>query len=267
MTKYCFILGTGRSGTYSIFKSLENIEDINVNHESNFDFLLWLGTLKFHRKISSDFIINELQSYKEHIDSGLGSGERFFDVSNALPLIIPELKEVFKDSTIVWVSRHAYKVVSSFYFKFEDLMYPKVGMQVLLNFLKSNSGIDELLPDKRSCRPLYSSKMDSWMRLRNICYHWVHYESLALDYSNLIDIKMKFEDISSDKIKIEEFLSFLGLSTSIVDMKYFAVPSNVAIPENFEFDHREFEIFSEICGPLNSLIGYNPKGYKTVYLK
>jgi len=265
MTKYCFILGTGRSGTYSIFKSLENIKGINVHHESNFDFLLWLGTLKFHRKVDKNYVVKELQKYKEDIDSRLNVGERFFDVSNALPLIMPEIKEVFIDSTFVWVSRHAYKVVSSFFFKFEDLMYPEVGMQSLSHFLTCNFGVDKLIPDKKSCRPLYSLKKNTQMRLKNICYHWAHYEYLSLDYANIIDLKVKFEDISSNVEEIEKFFSALGVLSSLVNMKYFSVPSNVEIPKNFELNHLEFEIYNEICGPLNNLIGYNSEGYKTIY--
>jgi hypothetical protein len=265
MKKYCFIFGTGRSGTYSIFKSLEETNGIKVYHESNFDVLLWLGTLKFHRKVDKSFIVARLHEYKHDIDSSLSEGERFVDISNALPLIIPELKEVFKNSTFVWVSRHAYKVVSSFYFKFQDLMYPEDGMQNLEYFLTSNLTVDKLIPDKRICRPLYSFKNDSYRRLRNICYHWTNYESLALDYSDLFDLKLKFEDMASSREEIERFFSMLNIPISKVNLKYFEVPTNVEIPKNFVLDKEEFVIYNEICGSLNNLIGYNKEGYNTEY--
>ena len=135
MNKYYFVLGTGRSGTYSIYNSLKNYPDVLCEHEFDFENLLKLGTLKFHNLISREVIIKELNNYKIKIDNLLNK-KIFIDISNALPLLIDELKIVFPNSKIFWVSRNGYKVVSSFYFKFNELMYPDNGRQILSNFLK-----------------------------------------------------------------------------------------------------------------------------------
>ena len=264
MNKYYFVLGTGRSGTYSIYNSLKNYPDVLCEHEFDFENLLKLGTLKFHNLISREVIIKELNNYKIKIDNLLNKKKIFIDISNALPLLIDELKIVFPNSKIFWVSRNGYKVVSSFYFKFNELMYPDNGRQILSNFLKN----DIKNPPKKSkliWRPLYCDNENQLVRLINICYHWEHYENISITKNNLIDFKIKFENLISDKNKLSLFFKKFDFDFKKIDISFFDKPSNVQVPKNFKFNDKEFKCFNDICGTTMTKLDYFNQYYEVSY--
>ena len=253
MKQFYFILGTGRSGTYSIFKTLQKNSVYKVHHEYKFEFLLRLGTLKFHHKINKEDVICGLKQYRKELEECQES--KIIDISNALPLLLDELKVVFPEARFLWISRNGYKVVSSFYHKFTDLMYPFEGIKELEKYLFDMDG-NELPFDKRICRPLYISPLVVKSRFKNICYHWSYYEDIAIDRINILDKKLKFEDLVSNELILKDFISFLEIKWNKNIENDFKIPTNVHIAKNLKLDKELSNIFYNICGNTMNILDY-----------
>ena len=262
MADVIFFLGTGRSGTYSIFKSLSTYKDLRVHHEFMFEELLKLGTLKFHGLLSSSEIVNRLRLYRNALFASLKNESKVIDISNALPLLMEELRIVFPNASFYWVTRNAYKVTASFYFKFEDLMYPEFGINKIKKAIIEDD-LSDLSPDKRVFRPLYSFNSNS--RLLNILYHWKVYEGIAIRHRDVFEGKYTFEKLVEDSGYRQLFFENLGLKVTKEAEQFFEKPTNIQFKKNFTFTDDDELTFNQICGELNSKLGYSNNNYDVEY--
>ncbi len=154
-----FFLSSGRSGTYQIYKYFKNFENIDSAHERFFEDILKVAIKYRLNLISFDEVCIFLnQEYKESFKNS----SKFFwvDSSNALPWIIEPLTAVFPNAKFIHLARDGSKVVSSFYNKYQDIMYPKEGVDILLNWLKNPIIDNEPDPDKKIWRPLPNISYD-----------------------------------------------------------------------------------------------------------
>ena len=128
-----FILSSGRSGTYSFFKNLKNLENLKVNHEYLFEETL-KNSVSYHMKIINEKKILEFIDKKYSL--GIKKTKKLFwiDSSNALPWIIKPLKNKFKNARFVFLIRNGKKVVSSFYNKYKNVMYNKKDILMLKKY-------------------------------------------------------------------------------------------------------------------------------------
>ena len=258
-----FILGTGRSGTYSLYKFFKKNSDYSVYHEFLFEKLLKIGTKKFHRITTKDEIIKELQIYK---DSILKKSDtvNILDISNALPLLLDELKVVFPEANFIWISRNGLKVVSSFYNKFQDMMYPVSGMQKLNKFLV-NGDLPEPIEDKTIWRPLYLNPELKQTRFKNICYHWTYYEEIGLQNQDIFSLKMKFENIIKDESKFKLLLENLNMDYKNKFFDEIQKPTNVQVPSNIKLNLNEHKLFNNICLNTMKRLNYLNNEYDVKY--
>ena len=70
-----FILSSGRSGTYSFFKNLKNLENLKVNHEYLFEETL-KNSVSYHMKIINEKKILEFIDKKYSL--GIKKNEKAF---------------------------------------------------------------------------------------------------------------------------------------------------------------------------------------------
>lgn len=263
MTNFIFCLGTGRSGTYSVFNALSTYDQLKVHHEFLIDDVLKWGTLKHHNIITSKQVIEYLTNYKSALEQTRDNQASIVDISNGLPLILDELKIVFPDAIFIWISRNAYKVTSSFYYKFEELMYPTWGMEKLKQGIKTGNAL-QFTSDKRVFRPLYSYRDND--RLLNILYHWKVYEEIAIRNREYFDLIYRFEDLVNNvDSSLVNFFHKLGLKLTDEAKHFFRNPTNIHTRKNHKFSSSEESHYMNICGDINLKLGYNNEGYEVKY--
>ena len=269
--KIIFILGSGRCGTYSFHKAFEKIKNIESHHEFFFEPTLRLATLYRMKKISKDRVKSFI--YENHYNSFKNSKhEIWVNSCNALPWISNILVEIFPNAKYVHLVRSGRKVVSSFYNKFNDLMYKKENLIILDKFL--NKKIRTISSEKKYWRPTpidkqeYSHFIKKGQFYRN-CWYWSEINkkienSIAKSKNNIL---FKFENIHKKK-KLDELISFFEISKSNQKIFYnsFKSPANVAIPKNFYFNKLQNKTFIKECGNDMKKYGYNvDEDYEIIY--
>ena len=249
-----FIVSSGRSGTYSFFKNLKNLENIKVNHEYLFEETL-KNSVSYYMKI-----INEeklLKFLDNRYSSGIKKTKSFFwiDSSNALPWIIRPLKKKFRNARFVFLIRNGKKVVSSFYNKYNDVMYNRKDVSMLKKYFDKK--ISTLPSDKKYWRPIpTNTKLFKYFLKKNqfskICLYWSLINKTIR--KNLTSIKkedkfyFKLEDINK-KNKFIKLLKFIGVKKKELEkvLKKFNNPVNVKKPINFDLTTEQRRDFNKYC--------------------
>jgi len=257
-----FFLSSGRGGSYQIYKFFNNKKNIISNHEYKFEQLLKIGVSYRMSLIKKEEVSSFLKNvYADQIRKNTSS--YWVDSSNALPWVIESLIAVFPDAKFVYLTRDGRKVVSSFYNKLEDVMYPEWGVKEFKSFL--NSGNNEPDEDKRIWRPLPGYGKDLIPKKTNnrfdlICWYWAELSSEIISKTKFIKdrnfYQLKFEDFVSSKKCRNDLLSWLDLDNKEFDKIDLSRPVNVYQPKNFTFNSSQKSIFKEICEKINHELGY-----------
>ena len=249
-----FILSSGRSGTYSFFKNLKNLENLKVNHEYLFEETL-KNSVSYHMKIINEKKILEFIDKKYSL--GIKKTKKFFwiDSSNALPWIIKPLKNKFKNARFVFLIRNGKKVVSSFYNKYKNVMYNKKDILILKKYFDKK--IDNIPLDKKFWRPIpTSSKSFKYFLEKNqfskICLYWSLINKTIR--KNLASVKrkdkfyFKLENINK-KNEFTKLLKFIGVKKKDIRkvIKKFNRPENVKKPINFNLTINQIKDFNRYC--------------------
>lgn len=132
-TQPVFILGTGRCGTLQIAELFQKAEETESHHEYLFENVLKSAVLYKMKKIGEDEIekiLKEVFVPAVH----LSTKKTWIDSSNALPWIIKPLYELFPNAIFIHLIRDGRKVVSSFFHKFEGIIYDDECVSNLVNW-------------------------------------------------------------------------------------------------------------------------------------
>ena len=265
------VLGSGRNGSYQMHKIFEHSQVINSYHEHNFNKILKIGTLKQFGAISNDKFKNELKlEYIDQLNST--KGNRHIDFSNALPWVSDGLVSINNNTKTIFLVRNGIKVVSSFFNKFKDIMYPDKIFDDTINWMKS--GFDKYLEpplNKAYWRPIIpemldSSNLEAGRRFKMLCYYW----KLCCDQSLKIIKKsnnphiFKFEELLIKQNKRYEFCDCVGENKEFLENK-FKAPINVAKPISYELNQEQNQVFKSICSQTMELLGYKMENYKVNY--
>lgn len=271
-TKFIAIIGTGRNGTYALSKILNLDVNSEVHHEYNFEPLLKLGFLKHYGLISASDTDKVLR--ESHFSASFYSqSSKFIDCSNALSWLIPSITSQFSDFKFVDVPRNGRRVVSSFYNKFKDVMYPLEAVKVMDSWLKNQeSSIVTPAPHKKYWRILPPISFDQSVsesevrferyRFSAICNYWVQTNKLiqseTLKLPSSLVHRVKFEELFQPKnFKILADYLEIRVSSEMLDMLNH--PINVHEPINYRLTDEQEEVFIDICGETMIDLGYNPQ--------
>lgn len=242
------ITGSGRSGTHNIHEFLKNFSDYSVHHELNFNEMLKAGVLSHEGVINDNYSTALIDSYLRDMHQLNSTG---VDVSNAAIWCINELHSHCKDVELHMVVRNGYKVVSSFYYKFQELMYPENKIILALSAFR-NKKFDHML-DKTFWRPLpknieFYEKYEKQIRFAIICWYWTETVKRFEENIGLFSGFYRFEDIVSGA-ELERFSKDLGLEYLATEMlKFFTRPTNIENRVNHKLSSEQQRIFMEICG-------------------
>ena len=271
-SEFIGIVGTGRNGTYALSRILDLDIHSEAHHEYNFEPMLKLGFLK-HYGIISESYSDEV--FRESHYSALyhSQFDRFIDCSNALSWLIPSAASQFSKYKIVDVPRNGRRVVSSFYNKFKDLMYPVEAVETMNYWLMNQeSSIEFPPPHKKYWRILPLIKFDKSIstsdtnfnryRFSALCNYWVQTNKIIQnDMQNLsphLVHQVKFEELLEPK-GFKELVDFLEIPATPEMLEKLKHPINVHEPVNYNLTYEQEEIFLEICGSTMVELGYDPK--------
>lgn len=263
-TKPVFILGSGRCGTYQISKLFDTFSNVTSHHEFLFENILETSALYKMNRISNAEVKNLiLKTHKNEVL--LTNKEIWIDSSNALPWIADIILEIFPDAKFVHLVRDGRKVVSSFYNKFESVMYDKNYVKKLKNWLDNPQNNIQPPPYKNYWRPLpgYGETFMKSLpknRFEFLCWYWAEINSHIDSFKETLDSEnffyIKLEDMVSNRDSFDSFINFIGLESDISLFKKIKKPINVAEPKNYLLSPEQRITYDIICGDVAKKFGY-----------
>ena len=275
MTRPVFILGTGRSGTFQLFKLLQGINGIEAHHEYLFENILQPSVL-YRMGLIDKTEIKQILT-KTHKAAVFHSNAFFWlDSSNALPWVISPLYELFPDAFFIHLLRDGRKVVSSFYNKFNNVMYDDQSVAALTAWVENPEEIIQPPPEKKYWRPvpvkneLFYNQFMNFDQFQRICYYWqdcnLHIKQSLSQIPSNQKLTFKLEELSTSPSLIKEFLSIFNVQYDESFLQLMQKPVNVGTPKNYPLsDIQKFQ-FNAIAGTAMTEFNYvTPHEYNVSY--
>lgn len=262
--KAIIITGSGRSGTYNTMQFIKKYTNYSVYHELQFDEMLKLGVFIHEGHNDTSYHDATLTKYLDYLDDRSSTS---IDVSNAAVWCLEELKSRKNELEFILLVRNGYKVVSSFFYKFEKLMYPE-NMIAKCREAMLNRDFSHSL-DKTFWRPLptdddFYKKYENNLRFAIICWYWVqtlkNYEHNSDKFLGMF----RFEDVI-DGSRTKKFIESLGIQYQPEMQMFFQNPTNIENRHNFRFTAEQQRIFDEICGELMNKYYHDLEYYDVKY--
>lgn len=266
-TRPVFIVGTGRSGTRTLFRMLSGAPGIDIHHEYAVLETQRLASLYFMGRI--DALEVKRQIARMHGAAIYYSdANTWIDSSNKLSWIVDPLAEQFPESRFLAIVRDGRKVVSSFYYKLREEMYDDRSTTSLSNWLASPAGsLPCPPPEKRFWWNIpqpgqpWHDEFPGFERIQRVAYHWAECNRVILEsFSRLSPHRVKIvklEELRRDTNLLEETLDFLGVPMDETYMPYLQTPRNVFLPLDFQLTNQQLQAFEAICGPMMRTLGYS----------
>lgn len=236
-----------------------------AHHEYAFESTLRQAVLLQMEMIDGAIISQFIQS--NHKSAIHYSTQPFWcDSSNALPWIIQPLYETFPNAKFIHLIRDGRKVVSSFYHKFEKIIYADEDVAILNQWINDPSSCPMPPPEKKFWRPIPTkdsadyaafSEFNRWQRLS---YYWqlvnqkIQQSMSALPAANCHFVRL--EELTTQPALLSSLFEFIGLPYRESYFEQIQKPVNVAIPKNFQISDNELEQFNAIAGPTMLQFGY-----------
>lgn len=268
-----FILGSGRSGTYALAQAFRKSANAESHHEYLFENVLADAVLYHMGRLSESEILARLR--ETHVAAvHYCQKPIWIDCSNALPWLVRPLLTLFPDAKFVHVVRNGRRVVSSFFNKFDDVMYADASVNTLKNWLAGKSTVKPP-PEKKYWRPMpdvHAEGHDEFLRMdrfARLCYYWTESNRTVAD---VIEAEpsararlVKFEDLKRPEL-FAGIADFIGLQEIEAVFAAMARPINVAVPQTFELTPEQDAMFVNHCGPTMERFGYTAyEDYKVDY--
>lgn len=271
MTFPVFIVGSGRSGTYSMFKSLNILPNTKVHHEYKCEQIQKLGCCYWMGNLSDSMTRSNLEKF--YIPSIVHSkADVWIDCSNKISWLIDPLEGMLPDSHFVWLLRDPRKSALSFYHKLIGESYDYEGVELLINWIDAWLGVDEFcIPPEE--KPYFwpvpktvsgRSEFLRWTRWRRIC--WYFNEVCREIEVRLPDrsLTVSLEDLVGDFGQFDLMLDFIrppGVGWSVSDREaawqVLRYPANVIEPVNYQMTEEQEAVYREICGDAHERLGYD----------
>ncbi|MEX1019313.1 MAG: sulfotransferase [Litorilinea sp.] len=209
-----FVVGTGRCGTTSVARLLDQAPNCRCVHEWN-PALIREGAEHLYGKLSEAKLSQMLRATRpETVD-----GKIFGESNHQLGLFIPVLRKVFPDARFVWVTRDGRDTVASMYAR---------------NWYAGNTFLLNATAWERwRLRGDGVGAMSTWQwrtlfRFERCCWHWAYVNELIASSLNAADcpwIHIRLEEFSD---KAEELFDFLELER----------PAKMELPHSNKADGR-----------------------------
>lgn len=276
MTEIRFIVGTGRSGTRTMFRMLTGSDGVEIHHEYNVLPVQKIGVLYHSGKITREECKSKISEiYNPAIAHS--SDSLWIDSSNKCAWIIDILAELYPSAKFLNLVRDGRKVVPSFYYKLREEMYDDLSTLRTTEFLEDNNNQKSVLPLEKKYwwyvpvnNPEEFTVFKRYNRFERCCYHWNYVNSLVLKAFNNINpencMTSKLEDLVSNEEELKRVLTFFGVDHDPIYTEYLKTPRNVFHPLDYQIPIKFKKSFKSICSPMMVKLGYeNREGYKVDY--
>ena len=268
-----FVASSGRSGTRMVSRLLAGIPDLEVHHEyvhTQVQKVACLYAMGLLTPADATHAIRELHGGGVYYSSAA----RFVDASNKVSWVIDRLAEIFPPAKFVHLIRDGRKVVSSFFNKLSDEIYPDTGVAALQAWIADRRR-PMPPPEKKywwkipqGAEP-YADRFGGWSQFQRICYHWQEVNGTIARVLTAIPeerkLTIKLEDLVSRREAMEKFLAFFGLPYEERFSAFVQKPDHVFFPLDFKLTPEQSDQFNEICGTAMRQFGYSGQEYNMKY--
>ena len=266
MANPVFIVGTGRSGTRSMFRMLSGMPKIEIHHEYNVLTVQKLSVM-YQTKIWSPKRCKTL--LKDIYEPALYYSRQpiWIDSSNKCSWIIDLLADIFPSAKFVLIVRDGRHVVPSFYYKLREEMYDDNSTEKLKNYLKNyDKGAPPPPLEKKFWWhiPIENSeelkKFEKFDRFQRCCYHWTKVNSVALGSFKKLNKDryhvVRLEDLTSSEYFIEKMCDFIETPFLKEYVTYLTRPRNVFHPMSYSIPATRQPDFDLLCGDMMQYFDY-----------
>lgn len=260
-----FVIGTGRSGTRSIFKMLSGHADVEIHHEYVCTHVQKLAALYYMGLVDKAEAKRQLMEL--HGAAIRYSDARvWIDSSNKLSWLIEPLAELFPQARFLALARDGRKVVSSFFYKLSEEMYDDASTSVLRAWLEAPADSPIPPPEKkywwnipRRGQPQHDA-FPRFDRLERVAWHWGECNRVILrDFERLRPeqrVLVRLEDITQDEARLRESIEFMHLPYDASYAEFLKTPQNVFFPMDFQLTDEQLKKFWALCAPMMKTLGY-----------
>ena len=266
-TEVVFIIGTGRSGTRSMFKMLSGTPDVEVHHE-----FVCTQVQKLAVEFSLGLVDKEEAKRQLHglHFSGVywSQAKLWIDCSNKLTWLIAPLIEIFPAAKFVNLVRDGRKVANSFVRKLGDEMYDDESVAVMTAWLSNRDTFPTPPPEKKywwnipqGSMPM-ANQFDQFDQFERAVYHWVEAnrvarESLSRVVPQTQQLTLKLEDLTADRAVLARLCEFIGVPD---DDSYWGAlqrPENVIFPMDARLTKQQEIQFKNLAAGTMKYLGYD----------
>ena len=274
-TQPLFFVGSGRSGTRSIFKLFSGLDNVDVFHEYACTHIQPTAALYAMGKISREEAALRFKSLHGNAIH-YSTAEFWIDCSNKLSWIIEPIVDVFPQAKFILITRDGRKVSSSYFHKLSDEMYDDESVNILNEWLKNPDSNPMPPPEKKYWwnipqigQPFFE-EFSSFDQFSRCCYQWRESNRTVLDSLEKINKSsyaiFKLETLVSNSNEVQRLLDFMGLPYKQSYFEFLKTPQNVIFPMDFSLSFEQLSTFQKIAGDLQTALGYQDSAeYKMSY--
>ncbi len=272
-----FVIGSGRSGTRTIFKLLTGIDGLEIHHEFCCTHIQPVAALFAMGRIGIEQATDELRSLHGAAIT-LSGADTWIDCSNKLTWVVEPLVRLHPEARFINLVRDGRKVANSYFHKLPDEMYDDRSTAVLRAWLDDPGCNPKPPPEKKYWWNIpidgmpFAEEFPDFDQFQRAAYHWVESnrvaaESLAEHVPPDRQLTLRLEDLVSEPSSLEALCDFVGVPCEDSYAEYLKTPQNVIYPMDFGLsDDQRFQ-FAEIAAPMMRQLGYDidAKEYTVVY--
>lgn len=272
-----FVIGSGRSGTRTIFKLLSGIDGLEIHHEFCCTHVQPAAALYAMGRLGVDEVLSELRSLHSAAIA-LSDANTWIDCSNKLTWIVEPLLRLHPNARFVNLIRDGRKVANSYFHKLPDEMYDDRSTAILRAWLDDPEGTSKPPPEKKFWWNIpidgmpFAEQFPQFDQFQRATYHWVESnrvaaKSLAEYVPSDQQLTLRLEDLVTERTTLEAFCSFVGVPCDDSFAEYLETPQNVIYPMDFGLNDDQRFQFAEIAAPMMRQLGYdiNVKEYTVAY--
>lgn len=263
-----FVLGSGRSGTRTIFKLLSGIPHIEIYHEYLCTHIQQVAALYFMQLLNPEKVkekIKELHGAAIYYSDAV----YWVDCSNKLSWIIEPLYQLFPKAKFINIIRDGRKVANSFFHKLGAEMYDDESVKVMQIWLDNRDSVPMPPPEKKYWWniPLkgnpFAEEFQRFDRFQRCCYHWRESNRVIRESLKKIpqdqQLTVKLEELTVQKDILKKFLAFFDVEYEDHFFEFLQTPQNVFFPMDFKLTDIQLKQFYEIASDMMEELGYSDR--------
>jgi hypothetical protein len=260
-----FVVGSGRSGTRTIFKMLSGIPSLEIYHEYVCTHIQQVAALHFMKILGKDEVkrrIRELHASAIYYSSAA----RWVDCSNKLSWIIEPLLELLPKARFVHLVRDGRKVANSYFHKLTDEMYDDESVRIMREWLADREQRPLPPPEKKYWWNVpqpgqpFAEEFPRFDQFARACYQWVEANRVILDALRSVppeqQLFVRLEDLTTRREEVQRFLAFFGLPYEEHFFEFLQTPQNVIYPMDFRLTPEQNNQFDTIATDMMDRLGY-----------